>query len=198
MNNIFNNKKCGRLDLVIGPMFSGKSSELIKRINLFKVLNKTILVIKPSIDNRYSEGSISTHDKVTYKSINVKMLKEIKEFYAEDYKFADVLIIEEAQFLDDLYDFVSESVDVDLKHIVCAGLSGDSNRKKIGQILSLIPLADNIDHKKALCTMCCDGTMASFTFKKIKDNSQVLIGGDDVYMPLCRYHYNTESFDQKK
>jgi len=188
---INNNKCCGRLDMVIGPMFSGKSSELIKRINLFKVLNKNILVIKPIIDNRYSENSISTHDKVTYKSINICMLKDIKENHLEDYNNADVLIIEEAQFISDLYDFVKESVDVDLKHIVVAGLSGDSNRKSIGQILSLIPLADEIDHKKALCTLCCDGTTASFTFKKIKDSNQVCIGGDDIYMPLCRFHYNS-------
>ena len=192
MNNIINSK-CGRLDMIIGPMFSGKSSELIKRINLFKVLNKTILVIKPTIDNRYSENSISTHDKITYKSINVNLLKDIKEKYLDDYKNADVLIIEESQFLIDLYEFVKEAVDIDIKHIVVAGLSGDSNRESIGSILKLIPFADTIEHKKALCTLCCDGTSASFTFKKIKDDKQVLIGGDDVYMPLCRYHYNYES-----
>ena len=184
-------KKYGKIELILGPMFSGKSSELIKKIRLFTVLKKNVIVIKPNIDNRYSENSISTHDKVLYKSINVNTCSELKEKYLTEYNNCDIIVIEEGQFLSDIFEFVVNSADNDYKHIIVAGLNGDYNKNKIGDLTRLIPHADNIEHKLALCNICNDGTLAPFTFKKIKDDNQVLIGGEETYIPLCRYHWGT-------
>lgn len=185
----------GKIELILGPMFSGKSTELIKRIRLFKVLNKKIMVVKPNIDNRYSESDISTHDNIKYTSICVTHLSELNTHYADNYKEIDIIVIEEGQFFPDLYDFVIQSANIDFKHVIIAGLSGDYNRKAIGRIIDLIPHADTVEYKTALCTLCGDGTVAPFTFKKIKDTNQILVGGTDIYMPLCRYHYNMKSVE---
>ena len=190
--------KNGKLDLIIGPMFSGKSTELIKKIRLFNVLHKKFIVVKPIIDSRYNIDSISTHDNITYTSININKLEEIKENYKDDYMNADILIIEEGQFLPDLLEFVIDSVNSDNKHIVVAGLSGDYNRNPIGKMMYLISHADTVEYKTALCTECGDGTLAPFTFKKIKDTNQILVGGNEIYTPLCRYHYNIKNEDNRQ
>ena len=187
--------KNGKLDLIIGPMFSGKSTELIKRIRLFNVLHKKFIVVKPIIDSRYNIDSISTHDNITYTSICVSHLHDLKTKYHTDYMTVDIIVIEEGQFLPDLYDFVVKSANNDYKHLIIAGLSGDYNRNSIGRLIDLIPHADTVEYKTALCTLCGDGTVAPFTFKKIKDTNQILVGGTDIYMPLCRRHYNIKSQD---
>jgi len=102
---------------------------------------------------------------------------------------AKVIIIEEAQFFDDLVPFVRSMVDNFKKIVIVVGLDGDYNRKPFGTILQCIPFADKVTKLTALCCRCSDGTPAIFSHRKVQDRDQVLIGGADKYEPLCRECY---------
>ena len=184
------NNKSGRIDIIIGSMFSGKSTELIRRINRYKVLGKKILVINHKLDRRYSENSISTHSNMILECISLENLNDInlQENYINEYKSCEVLVIEEAQFFKDLYKVVVKAADIDNKIVIVAGLDGDSNREEFGDILRLIPKCDSVKKLHALCVKCKDGTSASFTKRLIKNNSQIYIGVSE-FIAVCRYHY---------
>ena len=177
----------GRLELIIGNMFSGKSTELIRRINRQKSINGKILIINYIDDNRYSEDSISTHDNVQMKSLKLKKLSEISADLLSHY---DSIFIDEGQFFTDLYFFVNYLVEKLGKHVVVSGLDGDYNRNQFGDLIKLIPICDTVDKLTAYCNKCNNGTYAPFT-KKLKATGEVLdIGGTDKYIPVCRYHFN--------
>ena len=184
------NKISGRIDIVIGSMFSGKSTELIRRINRYKVLGKKILVINHRLDQRYSENSISTHSNMVLECLSLQKLSDIKgnEKYQKEYDNCEVLVIEEAQFFDDLYDVVVNAADNDNKIVIVAGLDGDSNREEFGDILKLIPKCDSVKKLHALCVKCKDGTAASFTKRLVKNDSQIYIGVSE-FIAVCRFHY---------
>lgn len=188
------------LEILIGPMWASKSTELIKKIKQYKVIGKTILVVNHSFDNRNlnSENSqnlensipkqqICTHDNVPYPAVMCSNLETILPI-SYDY---DVILIDEAQFFDDLYKIVLKLVDELDKIVIIAGLSGDTEKRPIGQILLLIPHADKVVHLSALCIKCSDGTLAHFTRKKPNTDPNKFIGGKELYEPLCRYHYKT-------
>jgi thymidine kinase len=178
----------GRLELIIGNMFSGKSSELIRRINREKSIHKRILVINYIDDNRYDFESISTHDNIKIHSLKVKRLHDLDNLIETH----DSFFIDEGQFFEDLYDFVTLLVDIYKKHVVVSGLDGDCYRSMFGEILKLIPVCDTVDKLSAYCSKCIDGTVAPFTKKIVKkqnENEQIDIGGSDKYIPVCRHHY---------
>ena len=112
--------------------------------------------------------------------------------YNNKYEYAEIIVIDEAQFYDDLYEFMRTELfsTTNKKLFLVAGLSGDYNMEPIGDILKLIPMADDIKKLDAYCIYCKDGTIASFTSKLIKnDNKQIEVGKDDIYSPCCRDHY---------
>ena len=182
--------KAGRIDIIIGSMFSGKSTELIRLINRYKVLGKKILVVNHKLDKRYSENSISTHSNMVLECLSIENLNDINKDnkYLKEYKNCEVLVIEEAQFFKDLYNIVVKAADIDNKIVIVAGLDGDSNREEFGDILKLIPKCDSVKKLHALCVKCKDGTSASFTKRLIKNNSQIYIGVSE-FIAVCRYHY---------
>ena len=175
----------GKLELIIGNMFSGKTTELIRRINKEKSINKNILVINYIDDNRYNESGIVSHDNIKINCIKVKKLEDILDLNKYDSFFID-----EAQFFIDLHSFVLLLVDIYKKHVVVSGLDGDAFRNPFGDIIKLIPLCDTVDKLTAYCNKCNNGVIAPFT-KKINNEIQLLIdiGGSDKYIPVCRYHY---------
>jgi thymidine kinase len=178
----------GKLELIIGNMFSGKSSELIRRINREKSINKKILVINFISDNRYSTNSVATHDNLKVNCLKLEKLNDITENMIQQY---DSFFIDEGQFFIDLYANVIKLVDTYKKHVVISGLDGDFNRNPFGDIIKLIPMCDTLDKLKAYCCKCNNGTSAPFTKKnsKNKSTSVIDIGGTDKYIPVCRYHY---------
>lgn len=177
----------GKLEIITGNMFSGKSTELIRRIKRVQSINKKIVIINYIGDNRYTENGIGTHDNNVLNSIK---LKTLMEFPFEGIQLIDSFFIDEAQFFTDLYEFVKILVDIHCKHVVVSGLCGDVNRNVFGQIVSLIPIADKIDKLNAYCTMCNDGTEAPFTKRINGTEDQIDIGGSEKYVSLCRYHYH--------
>jgi thymidine kinase len=178
----------GRLELILGPMFSGKSAELIRIINRYECIKKNILTITHTIDNRYGNGVISSHNRIQKKSISVENLFTILE--TDEYKESEIIIVEEGQFFQDLKKFVVRAIDIDNKHVIVAGLSGDFRREPFGQILELIPLAEQITKLSAFCKLCNDGTPGDFTKRIEKDSTeQTLVGNDNYYLAVCRKHY---------
>lgn len=183
-----------KLDIIVGPMFAGKSCELIKRIRSLKVLQKKFIVIKPKIDNRYEENMIVSH---SFEKENCLILNKLSDIYSEEI-FLDTIytiFIDEGQFFDDLKEVVLNLVDNLNINVVITGLDGDFNRNKFGQILDLGSYADSIIKLNALCMKCMDGTPAPFT-KKINSpkgtgyKDQIIeIGAGDIYESVCRKHY---------
>ena len=173
----------GKLEIFLGPMFAGKSTEIIRRIRKMKFIGKKILVVKPQIDNRYNEDKITSHD---YETADCIIVTNLSELNVKDY---NTIIIDEGQFFNDLKEYVISWVDIFDINVVVAGLDGDFQRQPIGQMLELIPHADSCIKLNALCSKCKDGTNASFTHRIIHSNEQILIGGSDTYIPLCRKCY---------
>jgi len=199
--------KSNYLKLIIGPMFSSKSSSLLAEINRYKYITDKILVINSILDkqrnadmdiNEQGVGFIKTHDNKTFPAIMINKLDEINtnEYFNEKYNYADIILIDEGQFYNDLYVFLRNELNNknNNKKFIVAGLSSDFNMEPIGDIVKLIPLADEILKLSALCIYCKDGTAASFT-KLIKisenvDSSQILVGAKELYSPCCRMHFN--------
>jgi len=177
----------GRLEIIIGNMFSGKSTELIRRINREKSINKKILVINYSGDNRYATNAVATHDQMKMNCLKLNKLSDFNKGMIYQY---DSFFIDEAQFFPDLYSFVSCLVDNYKKHVVISGLDGDSNRNIFGEIIKLIPICDSVDKLHAYCNKCNNGTIGPFT-KRLNSNvtSVIDIGGSNKYIPVCRNHY---------
>ena len=177
-----NESQTGYLELIMGPMFSGKTSRLIQIKNKYDILKKSILVVKPIIDNRYSHQSeIVTHDQ--YRTSCVSRFKLSEVFNIKDY---EVIIVEEGQFFPDIFEKVLEWCKT--KKVYVAGLNGDANQNLFGNLYKLLPHADEVIFLKALCKICCDGTPAIFTKKKISNDQVVEVGGDEMYQAVCRRH----------
>jgi len=183
----FSKHQNGRLELIIGNMFSGKSTELIRRINREKSINKKIIVINFADDNRYATNSVATHDQTKINCLKLSKLSDINKELLKQY---ESFFIDEGQFFPDLYSFVTDLVDKYKKHVVISGLDGDSNRNPFGDIIKLIPICDSVDKLHAYCNKCNNGTIGPFT-KRLNLNitSVIDIGGSNKYIPVCRKHF---------
>ena len=181
----------GYLKLILGPMFSGKSTKLIELIRKYKVINYKIMIIKNGIDNRYSdEAEIVSHNKDSEPCLSLTSLYDVygnNDTHVQ-YHESKVIFIEEGQFFNDLFDFVQKSL-MDDKIVFVVGLNGDSNQRNFGDIHRLLPLCDDIELLKACCKICMDETPALFSKRIIQTNEQVHVGAADEYIPVCRKHF---------
>jgi thymidine kinase len=194
-------KNSGYLEAFIGPMFSGKTSKLMELYKKYNFCNISVAVINHAEDQRYHETLLSSHDNIMIPCIQASKLmdiwdyKKIDEPYCKDaenhmkMRSAEVILINEAQFFDDLRICV-ESMLQENKKIYMFGLDGDFQQKKFGDILDLIPLCDNVTKLTSLCNICKDGTPGIFSLRLTKQTEQMLIGSDN-YIPVCRSCYNT-------
>lgn len=180
----------GYFKLIIGPMYAGKSTELLRSIQKYKVLNKNVLVINHIINNRYGSNKLMTHDKKEYDDcIILESLSDLERLEPDLFKNSDVIVIEELQFFKDAYENIVKWLDEDGKIIVAAGLDGDFMRKPFGDVLRLIPHANKVFKLNALCTKCGDGTKAEFTKRTTCDKEVTVVGSNDIYEAVCRKHY---------
>lgn len=175
------------LDLVLGPMWAGKSSHVLSRIRRYKAIGWNVLVITHSNDTRYGKEIISNHDHDTLSALALNELMGLQN--STEYSNAQLIVIEEAQFFTDLFAFVTSAVDTDGKHVLCSGLDGDSERRPFGDLLRLIPFCDTVEKIKSLCIECRDGTQALFSYRLDASKQQVAVGALNQYLPLCRKHY---------
>jgi len=186
---MFSDKSVGHLTLIIGPMYSGKSTRLINYARKFKIINKKFLIFKHNIDTRYDTDFICSHNLDKEPCICIDDVYKI--FDHLEYNKTDVIIIEEGQFFPILIEPIKQMIDIDNKIVIISGLNGDSNREQFGDINNLIPHCDNIEYCTSLCKICSNGTPAIFSKKIIINNTdQILVGSYDHYIAVCRYHYN--------
>ena len=186
-----NKKMNGYLELILGPMFSGKTSKILDLYKQCEFSNIPVVVINHTSDKRYSETMLSTHDLKMIPCIQASSLCDAMEILEIKNKINDatVILINEGQFFNDLYEWTKMMVETNHKEIYICGLDGDFNRNKFGQILDLIPLCDKVTKLKSLCSMCKNGTKALFSLRVTEEKEQVLIGSD-CYKPVCRECYN--------
>ena len=172
------------LELFIGPMFSGKTSRLVDIYKQCQFCNIPVAVINHSIDTRYHDTMLSTHDKVMIPCIKTNCITDILDILTNP----QVIIINEGQFFDDLYTTVVSLLSKG-KKIYVGGLDGDFERKKFGQILDLIPMCDKVTKLTSLCSICKNGTPGIFSKRLTMETEQTIVGSD-IYIPVCRTCYN--------
>ena len=183
--------RIGSIELVIGPMFSCKSSELRKRITRAIAIGKKAIVINHVSDIRYSsESFLATHSGDFYPAIPMEKLSEVLE--QEHLPSVDLVVIDEGQFFPDLKEMVILlSSHPYNKRVIVGSLSGDSNMEPFGQVHELICKASEITHLTALCKLC-KGEYVPAPFSKLINGTkdgQVKVGGKDSYIAVCRQHY---------
>ena len=170
----------GRVEIVIGCMFSGKTSALEKIFRQYRVCEIDCVVVNYYKDKRYSNTMLSTHDKTTTPCLFAEKLEEI----TQNVSSFPVILINEGQFFHDLVPWVEDRLK-EKKTIYVCGLDGDFQKNKFGTILDLIPKADMYTKLTALCANCKTGAPAPFTYRKSDDRVQTLIGTTE-YIPVCR------------
>lgn len=169
------------LKIIMGNMFSGKTSELVRRLKRYEVIGKSILVINSSKDTRCLEHVLRTHDNMKFDCVKTNNLDEL------NYDKVDVIAIDEAQFFVGLRQFVKKAL-VHGKTVLLTGLDGDYKQEKIGEILDCVPLADKVFKLTAMCMECMDGTHGPFTKRIVNSDKIELVGGKEMYMAVCRKH----------
>lgn len=174
-----------KLEIIMGNMFSGKTSELIRRLKRHKAILDKVLVINSKKDIRNMSEVLQTHDQNTFECIKTEHLMSVVG--TDEYYSADVIAVDEAQFFERLRPFVEQALKEE-KHVILAGLDGDFKQQVFGEILELIPLADEVTKLKALCMVCMNGTLGPFTKRTVKNDKQELVGDADVYRAVCRMH----------
>ncbi|XP_055337471.1 thymidine kinase, cytosolic-like isoform X2 [Paramacrobiotus metropolitanus] len=175
----------GSIQLIFGPMFSGKTTELLRRINRYKIAKYKVLLLKYAKDVRYEENCVSTHDRHAVPARNAVMLKECTE---ECYAY-DVIGIDEGQFFPDILEFAEHLANCG-KTIIVAALDGTFQRGPFGDIVHLVPKAENIVKLSAVCIIC--NSDAAFTRRYSAETAVELIGGSDKYMAVCRECYTKD------
>lgn len=188
--NITNNyykmmeENIGYLSLCFGCMFSGKTSWLMQQYKKYSYIGKKICVVNYEEDKRYHETLLSTHDKQMIQCTPARLLKNIYKDLCE----SEVILINEGQFFEDLYPVVIDLIENRYKTVHIAALDGDFKQQVFGDVLKLIPKADDYLKLHALCAYCRDGTNASFSHRVSSENEQISIGANN-YVPLCRKCY---------
>jgi thymidine kinase len=190
-NSAMNTK--GFLEIFVGPMFSGKTSKLLEIYKQCIYCNIPVAVINYALDTRYHDTMLSTHDKHMIPCIQTTTLASVWDSGADEnmnlLHLADVVLINEGQFFEDLYPVVASMLKAG-KKIYVSGLDGDFQRKKFGQILDLIPLCDKVTKLTSLCSLCKNGEPAIFSMRLTSETQQTLIGSDN-YAPVCRACYKS-------
>jgi thymidine kinase len=176
--------KTAYLEIILGSMFSGKTSRLVEIYKQCKFCNIPVEVINHSKDVRYDDELLSTHDKVKIPCIKTNKISLVWNDLEEN---TEVILINEGQFFEDLYETVEIMLKNGKKVYIC-GLDGDFERKRFGQLLDLIPLCDKVTKLTSLCSICKNGTPGIFSKRITSEKEQTVVGSDN-YIPVCRNCY---------
>lgn len=176
----FNGERRGWIEVICGSMFSGKTEELIRRLKRVKIANLKAEIFKPSVDMRYDDIKIISHDENKIQSTPVDNSQTIL-LLAQN---VDVVGIDEAQFFDDQITSVCEKLALNGIRVIVAGLDMDYQGKPFGQMPNLLATADYITKLHAICMKC--GNIANVSYRKVAVDGQLLLGEKDIYEPRCR------------
>ena len=174
----------GWIEVICGSMFSGKTEELIRRLKRVKYANLKVEIFKPAIDIRYDEVKIVSHDTNAIQSTPIDNSQKIL-LMAQD---ADVIGIDEAQFFDEELPGVCDLLAYRGIRVIVAGLDMDYLGNPFGQMPAIMAKADYVTKLHAICMIC--GNIANYSYRKIPNDDQVMLGAMDVYEPRCRICYN--------
>lgn len=171
----------GHIELILGPMFSGKTTELLRRLRRYEIGRHTCLLIKHGADVRYSDCDVYTHDKIRREATSCET--RLSEISAKDLASATIIGIDEGQFFEDLPDFC-ESMSNAGKIVIVSALSGTFERKLFESVQRTMPYAESWTQLCAICMEC--GRDAAFTKRSSSCTELVQIGGKSKYKALCR------------
>jgi thymidine kinase len=173
----------GRIEVICGSMFSGKTEELIRRLKRAKFAKQRVEIFKPAIDTRYSDVDVVSHEGHSIASTPIDSSASILLFSSE----IDVVGIDEAQFFDaGLVDVCNELANNGVRVIV-VGLDMDFRGVPFGPMPALCAIADEVSKVHAICVKC--GQLASYSHRMVKNDKQVMLGEMTEYEPLCRSCY---------
>ena len=185
-------RECGSIEVICGSMFSGKTEELIRRINRVKIAKRQIKIFKPTIDIRYSKSDIVSHAHSVTEAIPVQNSRIIESLVDDA---TEVVAIDEAQFFDEGIIEAVNSLVSRGKRVICAGLDMDYLGQPFGPMPQLMAMADDVYKCRAICVRC--GHLANYSYRINSSQEQVLIGEKQEYMPLCRCCYAELMKDKK-
>lgn len=185
-NSVRATGKRGSVEVITGSMFSGKTEELIRRLRRAQFAGLKVEIFKPSLDKRYSETRVVSHDEKSITSTPVDHASSILLLTGN----VNVIGIDEAQFFDNsIVDVCNKLADNGIR-IVIAGLDMDFMGKPFGPMPALLAIAEYVTKVHAICMRC--GNLAQYSFRKSDEEQVVVLGEKDKYEPLCRDCYNKE------
>lgn len=190
-DNIQETKRRGRIEVICGSMFSGKTEELIRRLKRAKFAHQRVEIFKPAIDTRYSEEEVVSHDSNSIASTPIDSSASIVLFSSD----IDVVGIDEAQFFDEgLVDVCNQLANNGIR-VIIAGLDMDFRGIPFGPMPNLCAIADEVTKVHAICVKC--GNLAYVSHRTTNNEKRVLLGEKDTYEPLCRECYRKALQEQQ-
>ncbi|UKI50929.1 MAG: thymidine kinase [Clostridium sp.] len=183
----YNKDKAGTIEVICGPMFAGKTEELIRRVKRMQFAKKEFVVFKPQIDDRYSVDEVVSHSHLKFKAINISKPNEMLKYIKST---TQAIVIDEVQFFDESILDIIDSLANNGLRVICAGLDCDFRGKPFGIIPSLLAMAEHITKLTAICACC--GEDATCTQRIINgrpafyDDPIILVGATESYEPRCR------------
>lgn len=176
----------GHIEVICGCMFSGKSSEMIRRLKRAKIAGQKIQVFKPVIDDRWGTSQVSTHDRVEFQAIPVETPRTILGYAPDDE--TQVVGIDEAQFFDESIISIAQILADKGIRVIIAGLDSDFRGKPFGPMPNLLAIAEFVDKLTAICMVC--GAPATRTQRLTDSKELVAVGAAGQYEARCRKHHN--------
>ena len=180
----------GWIEVICGPMFAGKSEELIRRVKTLSYAHQKIVAFKPAIDNRYDKSAIASHDGEKYQAFAIKSAEDILPLVESD---VQVVAIDEVQFFKDSIVSICESLADRGVRVIVAGLDTDFRGEPFGVMPLLLARAEFVTNLSAACTVC--GCAATRTQRLVDgkpanyDDPIILVGAKESYEARCRKHH---------
>ena len=187
-----NHRKSGCIEVVCGSMFSGKTEELIRRLRRAQFANQKIALFKPTVDNRYSDVEVVSHDFHKLTSTPIKDPADMLKVGPE----VKVVGVDEAQFFGDSLVEVCQTLANRGVRVIVAGLDMDYLGQPFGPMPRLMAVAEDVQKVHAICVKC--GALATFSHRLSKSQDLVLLGEKDIYEPLCRDCFNAARAAEEK
>lgn len=182
------NSRLGWIEVICGPMFAGKSEELIRRIKRLEYAKKKVIVFKPLIDNRYSEDEVVSHNKRKTKCYNLASSKDVYKYITDD---TYAVAFDEVQFMDEGIISVCQELANKGIRVICAGLDNDFKGEPFSIMPQLLCMAEYVTKLTAICNVC--GSNATRTQRIVNgipasyDDPIIIVGASEAYEPRCRH-----------
>ena len=184
----------GAIEVVCGPMFSGKTEELIRRVRRAEIARQRVQIFKPITDNRYHENNVVSHSSLSIEAIAIDEPVEILEKLLDSTR---VVAIDEVQFFDVTLVCVVEKLALRGIRVILAGLDQDSNGRPFGPMPELLAIADFVQKIPAICTVCGANATKSYRHEKKIASEKILVGESDLYEARCRAHFDVEIIENQ-